>query len=150
MPSNEILDCASVVVETVLLGMKTIRAEIRAERPQELSVPQFRMLAYLNRREGASLSDLAEHMELTLPSVSRAVDCLVRRGHVERDASEEDRRRVALALTDDGRKAFHSAKDSVRMRVAELLNMLSEAERAELMRGMEVLRSALPTGKCKR
>ena len=62
-------ECARQVLEIVPLVMAAIRTEIRTHRGSELSVPQFRVLIFLNRHAGASLSDIAEHLGLTLPSM---------------------------------------------------------------------------------
>ncbi len=135
------LECASLVIETILLGMRTLRHEMRIGRPQNLSVPQFRMLAFLSRHQGASLSDAADHIGLTLPSTSRAVDCLVRQGLVERATSPDDRRRITLALSVTGSSIFQSIIDETRAHVAVMLKALNEQDRSDLVRGMDVLRS---------
>lgn len=123
--------------------MHAIRAEMRKSRPSGVSVPQFRVLAYLNRHRGVSLSDVANHVGLTLPSMSRAVDGLVRQGLVAREASSDDRRRVILDLTEEGRRVFRAAADATRAHMAALLVGLSPEERSEVMRGMNALRSVL-------
>jgi DNA-binding MarR family transcriptional regulator len=137
-------ECASLVIETVLLGMGAIRAEMRAGRPSDLTVPQFRVLAFLSHHEGASLSDVAEHIGLTLPSMSRAIDWLVRQKLVDRAPSVDDRRRVTLNLTEEGSGVFRSVADATRDRMAAMLASLSPDERAEVVRGMNILRSVLP------
>ncbi len=132
--------CASLVLETVPLLMCVIRSEIRKRRPAELSVPQFRVLAYLRRHEGASLSDLADHSGLTLPTMSKMVDGLVERGFVRREASANDRRRVVLGLTRQGRTVFDSAAQGARTRIGELLSKLSPEEQMTIIRAMQMLR----------
>ncbi|MDI6827170.1 MAG: MarR family transcriptional regulator [Armatimonadota bacterium] len=132
--------CASLVLETIPLLMCVIRSEIRKRRPAELSVPQFRVLAYLRRHEGASLSDLADHSGLTLPTMSKMVEGLVERGLVRREASHSDRRRVMLGLTRQGRTVFDSAAQGARMRIGELLSKLSAEEQMTIIRAMEKLR----------
>ena len=143
--SAERSECASLVIETVLLGMRTLRAEMRRNRPVDLSVPQFRILAFLKRREGASLSDLAEHQGLSLPSISRMIDGLVQRGLVRREDSRQDRRRVILALTEEGRQTFESVAETARARMAEKLDSLSAEESAAVAEAMRLLRAALST-----
>ena len=77
-------ECARQILEIVPMVMRAIRTEIRSHRGSELSVPQFRVLIFLNRHEGASLSDIAEHLGLTLPSTSKMIDGLVARNMVTR------------------------------------------------------------------
>ena len=59
-------DCAAELLEVVPLMMRVIRAKVRAHSSPELSVPQFRALAFLGRNEGAMLGDVATFLVLTL------------------------------------------------------------------------------------
>src|SRR5665811_1134644 len=101
-------ECARQILEAVPMVMAVIRTEIRSHRGSELSVPQFRVLIFLNRHKGASLSDIAEHLGLTPPSMSKMIDGLLARNMVTRQMHSEDRRCVALALTALGRQAMQS------------------------------------------
>ena len=135
--------CASAVIETVLLGMRVLKASMRDGRPRDLSVPQFRVLAFVRNHRGASLSDAAEYIGLTLPSMSKAVDGLVKRGLLERNPSAEDRRRVTLALTAAGGQVFQAATDATRSRIARMLTDLSPEERSEIAKAAYTLQSLL-------
>jgi DNA-binding MarR family transcriptional regulator len=96
MPSISLDECARQVLETVPLVMRTVRAEMRRHRAADLSVPQFRTLTFLSRQAGASLSQVAEHIGLTLPSMSSLVEGLVERKLILRNTHSVDRRRVTL------------------------------------------------------
>jgi len=133
--------CAGQILETVPLVMLAIRTEMRSHRGSDLSVPQFRVLVYLNRYKGASLSDIAEHMGLTLPSMSKMIDGLVARRLVTRRLAPGDRRRVTLALTALGKTARQSAYKATESRLAERLAALPESERRLIFRAMQVLES---------
>ena len=134
-------ECARQLVEVVPMVMWSIRTEMRQQRESDLSVPQFRVLVHLNRYEGASLSDIAEHMGLTLPSMSKMVDGLVARHLVMRRIHPQDRRRVTLALTDSGRVAMHSAYEATKSRLAERLTVLTASERQRIGQAMQLLAS---------
>ena len=134
-------ECARQILEIVPLVMAAIRTEIRSHRGSELSVPQFRVLIFLNRHEGASLSDIAEHLGLTLPSMSKMIDGLLARNMVTRQMHSEDRRCVALALTALGRQAMQSAYKATESRLAERLVVLPAAERRTIIKAMQVLAS---------
>ncbi|MCX6375313.1 MAG: MarR family transcriptional regulator [Armatimonadetes bacterium] len=133
-------ECVLQVLTTVPVIMRAIRAEMRSRRPAGLSVPQFRALAFLYRREGVSLSQVAERMGLTLPTVSKMIDTLVKRGFVVRDISATDRRCVVLKLTSEGKSAYDSANRYAQARLAEDLKALSPSEREDVARSMRVLR----------
>jgi DNA-binding MarR family transcriptional regulator len=129
-------------MEIAPLVMRSIRAEMRGHRRGDLSVPQFRTLIYLSRYPGASLSAVAEHLGLSLPTASRLVDGLVSRSEVERGASLADRRRVALSVTESGSNALETARRATQASLTDRLNVLSPAERASLAQALEALRRA--------
>jgi DNA-binding MarR family transcriptional regulator len=120
---------------------------MRRHRAADLSVPQFRVLAFLDRRRGATLSQVAEHSGLTLPSTSRMVDGLVARKLLTRRISPSDRRFVTLALTTQGRSRLESARRATQFRLAEMLRGLSAEERLAVVRAMEVLRPVFMPGR---
>lgn len=137
MPTS--LETAGQVMEVVPLVMRTMRAEMRARRGRDLSVPAFRALGYIRRHPGASLSALAEHIGLTLPSASKLVEGLVERRLVMRRVDVDDRRRMTLDLTAKGRDLLESAYNSALGAMARYLARLSDQERADVLRAMEIL-----------
>lgn len=134
---------AAQVMDTVPLVMRIIRAEMRSHRTPDLTVPQFRALLYVSRREQVSLSDVADHLGLTLPSVSKLVDKLVERGLMFRTNAADDRRRMILTLTPAGQAARESAAQATQARLIEQLNTLSPEECAVVSEAMRLLRRAL-------
>lgn len=137
---------AREVLDTVPLVMRTIRSEMRSQCTPGLSIPQFRALAFLNRHEGASLSDVAEHLGLTLPSISKVVDGLVTRGLVERQTCPTDRRKITLALTAPGKAMLESARLGTQVRLAKMLAPISTSDLAVVVQAMQVLRSVFTPG----
>jgi DNA-binding MarR family transcriptional regulator len=140
-------ECAGQILETVPVVMRAIRNEMRRHRGPDLSVPQLRVLVYLNRHEGASLSDIAEHIGSTLPSMSKMIDGLVARELVTRRMDPEDRRRVVLAPTALGRAARQAAHKATESRLAERLEVLAASERRTILQAMQVLRTIFVPGR---
>jgi DNA-binding MarR family transcriptional regulator len=103
-----------------------------------LSVPQFRALAFVGRRPRSSLSDVAQHVGTSLPSMSKLIDGLVARGMVERMPEADDRRRVALSLTRSGRRLLDAVYDATQAHLSSLFGGLSAAERAAIVDAMEL------------
>lgn len=134
------LDFAEKVIETVLFGMKTVRREMRVGLPVELSLPQFKMLRFLKCHQGMSLSELADHIGLALPSMSKTVDGLVKRGLVSRVTATDDRRRVVLTLTETGESAFEQAREATRSRIASMLSAVPLDDRDSVLHAVELLR----------
>lgn len=143
-------ECARLVLQVAPIIMQTIRSEMRSHRIPGLSIPQFRTLVFLNRHAGASLSELADHLELTLPSMSKLVDGLVSRDLVAREAVKADRRRVTLKLTKHGHAAFHAARVATEAHLQNLLSHLSLRENSKVAEAMEILSMLLAPTLAKR
>jgi DNA-binding MarR family transcriptional regulator len=134
-------ECIREVIETVPLVMRIIRGELRRHGAQELSVPQFRVLGFLSRNKGSSLSEVAEHIGLTLPSMSTLVDGLVNRNLATRRTHPHDRRRMTLELTDRGETILRSARNATNDYLATKLRSLSSQDRTRVTESMHILRS---------
>jgi len=115
-------------METVPGVMRVIIKQMRRRKPADLSHPQFRVLIFLSRHGGVSLSHLAEHNRVTPPTMSKMIQALVTRGLVSRERAPDDRRRVILDLTDSGRETLAVAQRAARRSIAALLAALTEDE----------------------
>ena len=139
--SDPTRECAALLVETVPLLTLNLRAEMRA-RGQGLAMLQFQTLAFLHHRPGSSLSEVAEHLGLTLASTSKKVDGLVGQGLIVREVSPDDRRRVVLNLSVRGGEMLEVAWQGTRESFAARLTATSPADLAAVARALRVLRRA--------
>jgi DNA-binding MarR family transcriptional regulator len=131
--------CARAMLEGLPQVMWFIRREMRRHRTHRLSVPQYRTLVVLDRFPTASLSQVAERLGGSLPTVSRMVAGLVSKGLVVRKACEGDRRRMALVLTPKGRRAYEGAQLETQQTVAAQIEHLTDADRATVSEAMKLL-----------
>ncbi len=139
--SKIVQDTARQVLEIVPAVMRTIRAEFRSQRPMDLSVAQFNTLAYIKKNDGASLSSLAAHIGLTLPSMSKLIDGLVERGLVTRNSDLEDRRKICLCLTDTGKNELEAAYEHTQAFLVKKISGLPKEEAEIVSRSMQILKS---------
>ncbi len=132
--------CAALLMEVVPLVMGTIRREMRRHRAADLSVPQFRALNFVRRNPGTSLSLVAEHLGLTLPSVSKMIDGLQERKLLTRQIDANNRRKMILNLTEEGDTTLYHARQATMLYLGDILDKLSNEERFMLSNSMETLR----------
>ena len=132
--------CAHEILDVTPNIIQAIRVQMRAQQHHDLSVPQFRTLNFLSRYPGSSLSAVAEHIGLTLPTMSVLIEGLVQRELVDRTADVRDRRRVLLTLTPEGKLLHTEALDAAATWLAALLEPLDENERATIVQALEMLR----------
>ena len=92
-----------------------------------------------------TVSEIAQQLKVTKPSVTVAVNKLVQKGYCEKRRMEDDGRAVLVALTPAGRKvdAFH--RRCHRSMIREISDDLTEAEKADLLRTMSRINSYFRT-----
>ena len=84
--------------------------EIRRHVPEDLTLPQFDVLAQIHRREeGMTPGELTRELLVTAGNVTGIVERLVRLGLAERRPVPEDRRAVLVRLTPRGRQLMQRA-----------------------------------------
>jgi DNA-binding MarR family transcriptional regulator len=97
-----------------------------------------RLLAAIGSTEPATLNDVAKSVGRGAPAVSRSVDALVRSGLVERMQDPNNRRRLALRLTQKGRDQLNSrVAGGSALRIK--LERLAHSELRALERAIEIL-----------
>lgn len=99
----------------------------------DLSVTQLRTLGVLEHRDvEPSVKQLSELIGLSLPATSRNVDGLLRRGLLERQEDEHDRRVKRLCLTADGREIARRIDAARLAGMQQFTETLSEQQRTRL------------------
>jgi DNA-binding MarR family transcriptional regulator len=137
--------CARDLMDTAPQIMQAIRIEMRRGHGADLSIPQFRTLRFIQRNPDSSLSALAWHLGLMLPSVSKLVDGLVKEGLVLRQESPSDRRRLILALTAEGEAIVNTARANAQTGLAKALERLNSAELETVHQAMLLLQPIFPS-----
>lgn len=119
----------------------TLLDPVRFQAWERLGVTfaQLRILFYICRKPGVDIRGLAEELGISASAVSQQVDRLVGRELVHRTDNPEDRRRVALALTERGQELTEEVSRASQDRMALLLSRLSQDEMADLQRVLERL-----------
>jgi DNA-binding MarR family transcriptional regulator len=113
-------------------------AEGPAERTERA---RRKLLGAIGDREPATLNDIAKVVDRGAPAVSRSVDALVRAGLVERMQDPDNRRRLALRLTQKGRDQL-SARIAGGSALRTRLGRMAHSELRALERAIEILEHA--------
>ena len=107
----------------------------------QMSVEQFQVLRRI-RRGSTSVSALAEASQTGLPAVSKAVESLVKRGLVARSTDPLDRRKVPLALTDEGQRVLQVIFGEAEAWLALRFEKLDAGESETILKGLDSLHKA--------
>jgi len=138
--------CAAAVLEAVPAAMRVIRQHMRSHRLAGISIPQLRVLAFLDRCGPATLSAVAEHVGTTLPSMSRMIQSLVEERLVLRHPGSPDRRAVCLEIAAKGRRALEIARKATVQQLARQIGSLRADEVARLKEAMSLLLRVVAVG----
>ena len=140
----------SAVLLRILLLERHLHGRLRRSlQPTGLTPGEFDVLAAL-RRVGSpyrlSCSELAEATVLTCSGMTHRLDRLEQRGLIGRTTCPRDRRRVMVALTEEGRQRVDRATEVRTRDAAGLLAELEEPERENLQRLLGRLLAGLAPG----
>ena len=121
--------------------LKLEEEALRISSASRLSISEMHLLEAIakGRGQGRSITDIARELDITLPSVTTAVNKLVRKGFVEKVRSEDDKRQVFVVLTRDGKRAETSHRFFHRNMVLGASKGLKEDEKAALLKGLNNL-----------
>jgi DNA-binding MarR family transcriptional regulator len=118
---------------------RSFHAFIRHTRQSDLSLSQVNTLFYLHHRGPGSVNDLAEHLGVTKAAVSQLLDPLIASGLAQRSENPADRRSKLIALTEKGQTQVKKSRDTRHAWLSELAQVLSEAEKAQLLPAIQLL-----------
>jgi DNA-binding MarR family transcriptional regulator len=108
----------------------------------ELSLPQYRVLVFLATRTRPA-THVAALLGVSASTMTSVVDGLVARDLVSRSADPSDRRRVLLALTEQGTHTLEQGDEVVGEGLERLLQRLDPAQAETALVGLELLNGAM-------
>ena len=105
----------------------------------KLTLSEMHMLECIGKRKGESvtITEIAQDLEITLPSVTAMVKRLERKGYITKDRSSVDARRVHVVLTPAGSQAEIAHRYFRRKIIRELTAELNVEEKAAILTGLE-------------
>ena len=104
-----------------------------------MSMGEDPVLEYISRHdEGMTPSELAKTLGYTRPRMTRIIDSLEEKGYVVREQDKEDRRRVLVYCTDEGRRHANDHSSDGVSSLAATLSKMGEHDARELLRGLEI------------
>jgi DNA-binding MarR family transcriptional regulator len=114
--------------------------ELRREaRAVGISPEQVSLLVAIKYDPGIGVRELAARERVSAPAMSKHVDRLERDGLVTRTPSADDRRRVGLTLTEEGRRMLRRVRSRRTAWLVSRLGTLSAAELAAVEAAVEPL-----------
>ncbi len=107
---------------------------IFASRISDMTPPQFAALAKLYEIGETSQNQLGSQIAMDAATVKGVIDRLKARGLVALDSHKDDKRRIVVSLTDEGRQTIEKLLPLAEAITAETLAPLNSRDAATLMR----------------
>jgi DNA-binding MarR family transcriptional regulator len=137
---NEATIDATTLANELRPVLLRLARELRKETEQlGITSRQITLLWLIRLSPGLSLTELAAEEGISAPAISGHVDRLEKAGLLDRVRDEGDRRKVGLALTDDGERLLRSVRARRTTWLADRLRGLDEDELAAVQRAIEPL-----------
>ena len=135
---------AQALAEEVRHALLRLNRELRRETEQlGVTSHQATLLSLVRSRPGLSLRELAHAEGISAPSLSAHVDRLEALGLIRRVRSSDDRRRVGLELTPEGRATLRRVRARRTSWLAGRLAGLSPDDRERLEHALPALKALL-------
>lgn len=131
-------------MEVIPKAMQSIREEMRQGRGDRLTVPQFRVLASINRGITHN-KELGERLGVSEAAISRMIDYLFQDGLIKKTVNKNDRRQTILTLSNEGEKLYNLIKLEAKNRLKEKLESLSSEDVESVVSGLKILQKNFTT-----
>jgi DNA-binding MarR family transcriptional regulator len=141
LPVRHLAHATSELIDVVNLVTQAFWVELRRSG-STIEMSQWATLRHIGRSP-CTMSELARYKGVGLPTTSKSVDMLVRRGLVERWVDKSDRRQTMVRLTASGRKVLADCRRALEDFLEQRLASLSAAERKTLDDSLQLVRRAL-------
>ncbi len=110
------------------------------EEFKNISVNDMHIMEVIGINEPKNMSSVAKKLDVTVGTLTIAINNLVKKGYVKRERSSEDRRVVLISLSDKGVRAYDHHKNFHQKMVESVLDGLNDREADSLVAAMKKLR----------
>lgn len=128
----------AVIVDTYRSILKVEETILKRSDKIDLSINEMHMLEAVGKGKNhrRTISELAEELNITLPSVTVAINKLMKKGYVEKVRGEEDGRIVYVSLTRMGKKIDSVHRYFHESMVRSIIRDMTEEEQQILYKGV--------------
>ena len=131
--SKELTESKRVLLNLLFTGSRVTDEITFALKPFDISTQQFNVLRILKGMKGkpSSLQTIRDRMINKMSNTTRLVDKLIKKGYVEREQCESNRRKVDITITFQGIETLsiiNTAVDTTEMNITN--NLSSEESRS--------------------
>lgn len=106
---------------------------------KDLSITEIHTIEAIGMYGSKIMSEIAERLQITMGTLTTAIDKLIKKGYVERKRSEKDRRIVNVSLTKRGKLAYRIHEKFHFDMIKSMVDDYSEEEEVILITALKKL-----------
>lgn len=118
-------------------------SELQKSQFNDLSITEMHTIEAIGMYRRKTTTEVAKELQITVGTLTTAINRLVKKGYVERIRSEDDRRVVKLGLTKKGKLLFRVHQYFHRQMIKQVLRDMSEDEEKVLLKALKNLHDFL-------
>lgn len=105
---------------------------VRTEEFRDLTTNDAHVIEAIGKDSAKNMSSVAKKLSVTTGTLTISVNSLVKKGYVDRERSEEDRRVVLVSLTEKGKRAYDHHEEFHQKMIESICEQLNEEEKQVL------------------
>lgn len=118
-------------------------SELQKSQFNDLSITEMHTIEAIGMYEMKTTTEVANELQITVGTLTTAINRLVKKGYVERIRSEDDRRVVKLGLTKKGKLLFRVHQYFHRQMIRQVLRDMTNEEETVLLKALKNLHDFL-------
>jgi DNA-binding MarR family transcriptional regulator len=115
---------------------KKFREMYKEDPDISISHVSLHTLKLVAEKKDPTMKDIADHLDITPPSVTAIIDPLVEARYLLRDLDKTDRRIIRLAITQKGSELLKKCLGQARKKLTSILDKMEEEEVDNLYSGL--------------
>jgi DNA-binding MarR family transcriptional regulator len=132
-PANRSNTEADRLADFMMLAQRSCLLDLSNDLNKgKVSYAQFFLLGYLDDQDCLTMTDIAKKMGHSTAAATGLVDRLQKLGYVSRVHAEDDRRKILVRISDEGRALVQSLRNSLAQGVANMMSQMDESDRRSL------------------
>lgn len=110
---------------------------LKGDEFNDLSITEIHVIEAIGLAEERNMSAVARDLDITIGTLTIAINNLLRKGYVNRSRSDEDRRIVLISLTEKGQEAYRHHSQFHDEMIKTTISKLSDGEMKVLISALE-------------
>lgn len=106
----------------------------------DISNNDMHIVEAIGVEEPKNMSSIAKRLSVTMGTLTTSMNSLVKKGYVNRERSEEDRRVVYISLTEKGKRAYEQHAGFHHEMIEAVVDGMADQEKEVLIQSLERLK----------